>query len=106
MDKEETRKKFGEDQVKIWRRSFNTPPPKGEALMHTAKRTIPYFKKIIEPLLADGKNILVSAHGNSLRSIVMALDKLTNEEVLNLEIGTGIPILYEFRNNTFHKQKI
>src|SRR6185436_20023728 len=73
MDKAETAKKYGEDQVKLWRRSYDIPPPNGESLKMTAERTIPYFEKEIEPILKAGKSILVSAHGNSLRSIVMFL---------------------------------
>ncbi len=95
LDKAETAKKFGESQVQIWRRSYDVAPPGGESLKDTAARTIPYFESKILPDLKAGKNVLVSAHGNSLRSIVMALDQLTKEQVLALEIGTGVPIVYE-----------
>ena len=104
LDKDETRAKYGADQVKIWRRSFDTPPPKGESLEMTAKRSIPYFKENILPMLQEGKNVLVSAHGNSLRSIVMHLDSLSNEEVLNLEIPTGEPLCYHFEGDNWEKQ--
>lgn len=111
LDKDETRKKFGSDQVKIWRRSFDTPPPNGESLKDTAARTIPYFETQIMPHLQVGKNVLVAAHGNSLRSIVMFLDKLSEKEVLQLEIPTGDPICYSLdsgiwkRENTDQVQK-
>jgi len=96
LNKDETRKKYGKEQVHIWRRSFDTPPPNGESLKDTSKRTLPYFKEYILPDLKAGKNILISAHGNSLRSIVMEIEKLTPEQILKTEIGTGIPYLYEF----------
>lgn len=99
LNKAETAKKFGDKQVHIWRRSYDVAPPGGESLKDTAARTLPYFKKKIVPDLKAGKNILVSAHGNSLRSIVMHLDKLTKEQVLNLNLGTGVPIVYEFDKN-------
>lgn len=95
LNKEEMRQKFGEKQVHLWRRSYDVAPPGGESLKDTAARTLPYFKEKILPEVKAGKNILVSAHGNSLRSIVMALDKLTGEEVAKLEIATGAPIVYE-----------
>ena len=99
LNKAETAKKYGEKQVHIWRRSYDIAPPKGESLKDTAARTLPYFEKKITPDLKAGKNILVSAHGNSLRSIVMFLDQMTKEQVLALNLGTGVPILYEFDSN-------
>jgi len=96
LNKAETAKKFGDEQVKIWRRSYDVAPPKGESLKDTAARTLPYFKETILPSLKDNANIIVAAHGNSLRSIVMDLDKLTREQVLELNIPTGVPIVYEF----------
>lgn len=104
LDKDETREKFGADQVKIWRRSFDTPPPQGESLEMTANRSIPYFKEHIVPYLKEGKNVLVAAHGNSLRSIVMFLDRLTNEQVLALEIPTGVPLCYSFAGKHWKKE--
>lgn len=95
QNKDEAREKFGEKQVQIWRRSFDVAPPNGESLKDTAARTLPYFEKKILAKIKEGKNILVSAHGNSLRAIVMQLDKLSPQEVVNLEIPTGIPIVYE-----------
>ena len=99
LNKAETAKKFGEKQVHIWRRSYDIAPPKGESLKDTAARTLPYFEQKIIPDLKAGKNVLVAAHGNSLRSIVMDLDKLTQEQVLELNLATGIPIIYEFDKN-------
>jgi len=104
-NKQETREKFGDEQVKIWRRSFATPPPSGESLQMTAARTIPYFESQIVPQLSAGKNVLISAHGNSLRSIVMDLDQLSEEEVLNLEIPTGKPIIYAFQKGKLIRVK-
>ncbi|MFN0064657.1 MAG: 2,3-bisphosphoglycerate-dependent phosphoglycerate mutase [Chlamydiales bacterium] len=93
-NKQQTREEYGDEQVKIWRRSFATPPPAGESLKMTASRALPYFRQTIVPHLEMGKNVLISAHGNSLRSIVMELDSLSEEEVLELEIPTGKPIFY------------
>ncbi len=95
LNKAETAKKYGDEQVHIWRRSFDVKPPNGESLKDTAARTLPYFNAKILPAAASGKNVLVSAHGNSLRAIVMGLDKLTPEQILKVEIGTGRPIIYE-----------
>lgn len=95
LNKAETAKKFGDAQVKIWRRSYDIAPPNGESLKDTAARTLPYFDSKIMADLKAGMNILVAAHGNSLRSIVMSLDNLSKEQVLDLNIGTGIPILYQ-----------
>lgn len=103
LNKDETREKFGKEQVKIWRRSFDTPPPNGESLEMNAKRTLPYFQEEIVPRLDKGENILISAHGNSLRSIIMDLDKLSPEEVLSLEVPTGQPIFYEYTDGKFNK---
>jgi 2,3-bisphosphoglycerate-dependent phosphoglycerate mutase len=99
LNKAECAAKFGEEQVLIWRRSYDTPPPGGESLKDTAARTIPYFNANILPMLKEGKNIIVSAHGNSLRSIVMELDGLTKEEVIKLNIPNGVPIVYEVDND-------
>jgi 2,3-bisphosphoglycerate-dependent phosphoglycerate mutase len=95
LNKAETAKKFGDAQVHIWRRSYDVAPPNGESLKDTAARTLPYFNAKILPLVKAGKNILVAAHGNSLRSIVMDLEKLTKEQVLELNLGTGVPLVYE-----------
>lgn len=95
LNKSEMKKKFGPEQVQLWRRSYDVAPPGGESLKDTAARTIPFFESRILQDVKTGKNVLVSAHGNSLRSIVMHLDHLTKEEVLKLEIPTGVPIRYE-----------
>jgi 2,3-bisphosphoglycerate-dependent phosphoglycerate mutase len=95
LNKAETAKKYGDEQVHIWRRSFDVAPPEGESLKDTAARTLPYFNAYIMKDVRDGKHILVAAHGNSLRSIVMCLDELSKEEVLKLNIPTGVPIVYE-----------
>ena len=96
LNKAETAKKFGDEQVKIWRRSYDIAPPNGESLKDTAARTLPYFESKILADLKSGKNIIVAAHGNSLRSIVMKLDHLTKEQVLELNLGTAIPLIYDF----------
>ncbi len=103
LNKAETAKKYGDEQVHQWRRSYDVPPPNGECLKDTAARTIPFFKENIYTRLEKGENILISAHGNSLRSIVMHLDNLTEEEVLKLEIPTGKPIIYTFENGKLSK---
>jgi 2,3-bisphosphoglycerate-dependent phosphoglycerate mutase len=95
LDKTETAKKFGEEQVKIWRRSFDIAPPKGESLKDTAARVIPYFEKEIAPHLKNGKNVVIAAHGNSLRALIMHLENMTPEQILEFEIGTAQPRLYE-----------
>jgi len=95
LNKARTAEKYGAEQVHIWRRSFDIPPPNGESLELTAKRTLPFFERCILGDIAQGKNVLVVAHGNSNRSIVMALDKLSNEEVLALNLGTAVPVVYE-----------
>lgn len=89
------RAKFGEEQVHIWRRSFDVPPPNGESLELTSKRVLPYYEAHILPLVKAGKNVLVAAHGNSLRSLIMQLDHLTPEQILSLELATGVPIVYK-----------
>ncbi len=96
LNKAETAIKFGEEQVHLWRRSYAVAPPGGESLKDTADRTLPYFDSHIKKDLMDGKNVLVTAHGNSLRSIVMRLDNLSPEQVTELEIPTGVPIVYCF----------
>lgn len=105
LNKAETAEKYGAEQVKIWRRSYDVPPPNGESLEMTAARSIPYFEKNIIPHLKEGKNVFISAHGNSLRSIIMDLDGLSKEEVLNLELATGHPIVYTYQNNSFTKKQ-
>ena len=99
LNKDECREKFGDEQVHIWRRSYDIPPPRGESLKDTAERVLPYYHKRIESMLRDGKNILIVAHGNSLRALIMYLEKLSGDEIVKVEIPTGVPILYELDEN-------
>ena len=99
LNKTETAKKFGDEQVKIWRRSFDVRPPGGESLKDTAERVLPYYEARIKPYLAKGETILIAAHGNSLRALVMQLDELTREQVLELNIPTGAPLCYELSSD-------
>ena len=95
LNKAETAQKFGDEQVQIWRRSYDVPPPGGESLENTAARTLPYLTEKILPTIQAGQHVLVAAHGNSLRSIIMHLDQLRREEVVSLEVGTGVPVVYD-----------
>ena len=95
LNKDDARRRWGEEQVHIWRRSYDVKPPGGESLKDTAARTLPYYDAKIWPEVKAGRNVLVSAHGNSLRSIVMKLDNLSPDEVTKLEIATGVPIVYQ-----------
>lgn len=104
MNKAEAGAKFGKEQIQIWRRSYDIPPPAGESLKMTAERTLPYFNLSIMPLIQKGLNVFVAAHGNSLRSIIMKLDGLNEEQIVKLEIPTGQPIIYVFENEKFTKQ--
>ncbi|MPZ86503.1 MAG: 2,3-bisphosphoglycerate-dependent phosphoglycerate mutase [Nitriliruptorales bacterium] len=97
-DKAETAKRFGAEQVHIWRRSYATPPPGGESLEDTTNRTLPYFQGVVLKACREVSTVLVSAHGNSLRAIVKVLDGLSDDQVTRLEIPTGVPIVYELRN--------
>lgn len=108
LNKAETAEKFGEDQVKLWRRSYSVQPPGGESLEDTGKRTLPYFESKILPALERGENVLVSAHGNSLRAIVMRLDSLSEQQVVELNIPNGVPIIYDFdtRGNVIGKTEM
>ena len=95
LNKDDTRKKFGAEQVQLWRRSFDIAPPNGESLKDTAERVLPYYYSRIEPDLKAGKNILIVAHGNSMRALIMHLENISKEDIVKLEIPTGIPIVYE-----------
>lgn len=99
LNKAETAKKYGDDQVKIWRRSYDVKPPGGESLKDTAERVLPYYETKIKPCVLKGETILIAAHGNSLRALVMQLEQLSKEQVLELNIPTGAPLLYELDNN-------
>ena len=106
LNKVELAQKYGVNQVQTWRRSFDVPPPQGESLEMTAARTIPYFKEKIMPYLERNQNVLVVAHGNSLRSIIMSLDQLSPQEVVHLELATGHPVIYNYQNQEFHKETL
>ncbi len=95
LNKAETAKKYGAEQVKIWRRSYDVRPPGGESLKDTAERVLPYYNDRIKPCLLKGETILIAAHGNSLRALVMELEQLSKEQVLELNIPTGAPLLYD-----------
>ena len=94
LNKDDARARFGEEQVHIWRRAFDVPPPGGESLKDTAARTLPYFHKEILPRVKAGERVLVAAHGNSLRSIIMDVEGLTGEQIVVRELATGVPIIY------------
>ena len=106
LNKDEAREKWGSDQVHTWRRSFDTPPPQGESLKNTAERVLPYFSENILPLIKKYQEIIVVAHGNSLRALVMHLDNLSPDEVVRLEIPTGMPICYQINNQGQVQNKI
>ena len=103
MNKDEARKNFGESQVQIWRRSYDVSPPGGESLRNTFERVLPYFNKYIYPRLKNGESVLITAHGNSLRSLVKHLEEISEEKIVKLEIATGEPIFYEFINGKAQK---
>jgi 2,3-bisphosphoglycerate-dependent phosphoglycerate mutase len=94
LNKDETAQKFGAEQVHIWRRSYDVPPPAGESLKMTGERVLPYYHQHIEPLVLQGKTVLVAAHGNSLRSLVMYLENISEADIPNLNIPTGVPMRY------------
>lgn len=106
LNKAQTAEKYGKEQVHLWRRSFSVRPPGGESLEDTLQRTLPFFREQIMPYLKQGKNVLVAAHGNSLRSIMMDLDRLSEDEVPLLELATGVPVIYDIDadGNVTHKQ--
>jgi len=94
LNKDDARKKWGEEQVLIWRRSYDVPPPGGESLKDTVARALPYFVQEILPRVLRGDRVLISAHGNSLRALIMVLERLTPDQILKRELGTGVPIIY------------
>ena len=99
LNKDDARRKWGDEQVHIWRRSFDIPPPDGESLKDTADRVLPYFETEIMPKVMSGSSILIAAHGNSLRALIMKLDSISSEDIVKLEIPTGAPIQYEFNSD-------
>ncbi len=100
LNKDDARKKWGEEQVHIWRRSYDVPPPGGESLKDTLARSLPYYVHHIQPHVLDGKTVLVAAHGNSLRSLIMAIEGLTPEAILKRELETGVPVVYKLKANS------
>ncbi len=99
LNKDDARDKWGEEQVHIWRRSYDIPPPGGESLKDTRERVMPYYEEKIVPQLKEGKNVIIAAHGNSLRSLIMKLENLSPEEILKRELNTGVPIVYRFNDD-------
>jgi len=105
LNKDDARAKWGEEQVHIWRRSYDIPPPGGESLRDTGARVWPYYLTEILPRVLRGEKVLVAAHGNSLRSLVMVLDKLTKDEILKLNLATGVPMVYTLNADSTVKSK-
>ena len=103
MDKDEARAKFGNDQVHIWRRSYDISPPGGESLQDTHDRVVPFFQEHIEHEISS-KNILIAAHGNSLIALVKHLENISEQDIVQLEIATGVPIIYKFSDGSYTKQ--
>ncbi len=100
LNKDDARKKWGEEQVHIWRRSYDVPPPGGESLKDTLARSLPYYMHHIQPHVLEGKTVLVAAHGNSLRSLIMAIEGMTPEQILKRELETGVPVVYKLKANS------
>jgi 2,3-bisphosphoglycerate-dependent phosphoglycerate mutase len=97
LNKDDARKKWGEEQVLIWRRSFDVSPPGGESLRDTLARALPYYMKHIQPDVLSGKSVLVPAHGNSLRALIMAIEGLSPDQILKRELETGVPVFYRLK---------
>jgi 2,3-bisphosphoglycerate-dependent phosphoglycerate mutase len=106
LNKDDARQRWGEEQVHIWRRSFDIAPPGGESLKDTATRVLPYFEKEILPRVLKGERALVSAHGNSLRALIMALENLSGEEIVRRELETGVPIIYKLKADGSVQSKV
>ena len=103
LNKDDARAKWGEEQVHVWRRSYDVPPPGGESLKDTLARSLPYYMHKIQPHVLEGKSVLVAAHGNSLRSLIMAIEGLTPEQILKRELDTGVPVVYHLNANSTPK---
>ncbi len=103
LNKDDAREKWGEEQVHVWRRSFDVPPPGGESLKDTAERVLPYFHSEIFPKVEDGLDVLIAAHGNSLRALVMELEEINSDEIVKLEIATGDPLTYEYSEGSIKR---
>jgi 2,3-bisphosphoglycerate-dependent phosphoglycerate mutase len=106
LNKDDARKKWGEEQVHVWRRSYDVPPPGGESLKDTLARALPYYVQEILPCVLRGERVLVAAHGNSLRALIMVLEKLTPENILKRELGTGVPIIYRLNEDATVASKL
>jgi 2,3-bisphosphoglycerate-dependent phosphoglycerate mutase len=105
LNKDDARKKWGEEQVKLWRRSYDVAPPNGESLKDTATRVLPYYQQKILPRVLNGDNVIVAAHGNSLRALVMVLEGLTPEQIVAREIATGVPMIYRLNADSSVAEK-
>ena len=105
LNKDDARKKWGEEQVHIWRRSYDVPPPGGESLKDTVARVLPYYCQHILPSVLNGERVLVAAHGNSLRALVMVLDRLTPEKIPSMELATGVPLVYRLKADSTVESK-
>jgi len=106
LNKDDARKRWGEEQVHIWRRSYDVPPPGGESLKDTLARALPYYVQEILPCVLRGERVLVAAHGNSLRALIMVLEKLDPESILKRELGTGVPIIYRLNEDATVASKL
>jgi 2,3-bisphosphoglycerate-dependent phosphoglycerate mutase len=106
LNKDDARKRWGEEQVHVWRRSYDVPPPGGESLKDTLARALPYYVQEILPCVLRGERVLVAAHGNSLRALIMVLEKLTPENILKRELGTGVPIIYRLNEDSTVASKL
>ncbi|MHA1157164.1 MAG: 2,3-bisphosphoglycerate-dependent phosphoglycerate mutase [Alphaproteobacteria bacterium] len=106
LNKDDARKKWGAEQVHVWRRSYTTQPPGGESLRDTGARVWPYYVHTIQPHVLRGEGVLVAAHGNSLRALIMALDGLTPDEVVKLELATGVPVIYRLNADSTVAEKV
>ncbi len=106
LNKDDARKRWGEEQVHIWRRSYDVPPPGGESLKDTLARALPYYVQEILPCVLRGERVLVAAHGNSLRALIMVLERLTPENILKRELGTGVPIIYRLNEDATVASKL
>lgn len=100
LNKDDARKKWGEEQVHVWRRSYDVAPPGGESLKDTLARALPYYMKHVQPDVLSGKRVLVAAHGNSLRALIMAIEGLTSEQILKRELDTGVPVVYRLGSDS------
>src|SRR5580658_10521620 len=105
LNKDDARKRWGEEQVRVWRRSYDVPPPGGESLKDTVARALPYYCQHILPAVLGGKRVLVAAHGNSLRALVMVLDQLTPKTIPSMELATGVPIVYRLNADSTVESK-